>query len=120
VEGHADRKDPLLNGHASPFSFWTSAAPWLALLAFALAFALLHARPHERTTFLNTLWLFLVGLAGEAAASLVWVMRRRGMKPSWIACWVTENAPEITAWLAMIVAMVASSTKGSRNMSGAR
>ena len=26
------------------------------------------------------------------------------MKPSWIACWVTEKAPEITAWLAMIVA----------------
>ena len=74
MEGHADRKDPLLNGHASPFSFWTSAAPWLALLAFALAFALLHARPHERPTFLNTLWLFLVGLAGEAAASVVWAL----------------------------------------------
>ena len=27
------------------------------------------------------------------------------MKPSWIACWVTEKAPEMTAWLAMIVAM---------------
>ena len=74
MEGHADRKDPLLNGQASPFSFWTSAAPWLALLAFAFAFALLHARPHERTTFLNTLWLFLVGLAGEAAASVVWAL----------------------------------------------
>ena len=24
------------------------------------------------------------------------------MKPSCIACWVTEKAPEITAWLAMI------------------
>ena len=42
------------------------------------------------------------------------------MKPSWIACWVTENAPEMTAWLAMIVAKVASSTSGRRSMSGAR
>ena len=32
---------------------------------------------------------------------------RRGRKPSWIAWWVTEKAPEITAWLAMIVATVA-------------
>ena len=42
------------------------------------------------------------------------------MKPSWIACWVTEKAPEITAWLAMIVAAVASSTSGNRSISGAR
>ena len=28
------------------------------------------------------------------------------MKPRCIACWVTEKAPEITAWLAMIVAKV--------------
>ena len=42
------------------------------------------------------------------------------MKPSWIACWVTEKAPEITAWLAMIVAIVASRTSGKRNISGAR
>ena len=54
------------------------------------------------------------------AASLVWVIRRRGMKPSWIACWVTEKAPEMTAWLAMIVAAVASRTSGRRSMSGAR
>ena len=55
-----------------PFAFWSSAAPWLALIAFGLAVALLHARPQERATFLNTLWLFLAGIAGEAAASLVW------------------------------------------------
>jgi len=61
-----------LNGASSPFAFWSSAAPWLALLAFGLTIALLHTRPNERTTFLNTLWLFLVGLAGEAAASLIW------------------------------------------------
>ena len=42
------------------------------------------------------------------------------MKPSWIACWVTEKAPEMTAWLAMIVATVASRTSGRRSISGAR
>ena len=42
------------------------------------------------------------------------------MKPSWIACWVTEKAPEITAWLAMIVAKVARMTSGRRSISGAR
>ena len=36
--------------------------------------ALLHARPHERATYLNTLWLFLVGIGGEAAASLIWAL----------------------------------------------
>jgi len=63
-----------LNGTSSPFAFWSSAAPWLALVAFGLTIALLHARPHERATFLNTLWLFLVGIAGEAAASLIWAL----------------------------------------------
>ena len=58
----------------SPFAFWSSAAPWLALVAFGLTIALLHARPHERATFLNTLWLFLVGLAGEASAQLIWAL----------------------------------------------
>ena len=32
----------------------------------------------------------------------------RGRRPSWIACWVSEKAPVITAWLAMMVATVAS------------
>ena len=40
------------------------------------------------------------------------------MKPSWIACWVTEKAPEITAWLAMIVAKVARMTSGRRKPFG--
>jgi small-conductance mechanosensitive channel/CRP-like cAMP-binding protein len=61
-----------LNGAPSPFAFWSSAAPWLAVVALGLAIALLHTRPHERTTFLNTLWLFLAGIAGEAAAALIW------------------------------------------------
>ena len=62
-----------MNG-ASPFHFWGSAAPWLALVAFALAGTLLYTRPNERSTFLNTLWLFMLGIAGEAAASLVWAL----------------------------------------------
>ena len=63
-----------MNGVPSPFGFWTSAAPWLALAAFGMTFALLHARPSERATFLNTLWLFLLGLGGEAAASMIWAL----------------------------------------------
>jgi hypothetical protein len=58
-----------------------------------------------------------VDLPGRRA--LVCSDPQRGMKPSWIACWVTEKAPEITAWLAMIVASVARMTSGSRNHSGA-
>jgi small-conductance mechanosensitive channel/CRP-like cAMP-binding protein len=63
-----------LNGASGPFAFWSSAAPWLALMALALAIALLYARPQERATFLNTLWLFLIGIGGEAAAALVWTL----------------------------------------------
>ncbi len=53
------------------------------------------------------------------AFSLVCSVLRRGRKPSWTAWWVTEKAPEITAWLAMIVATVARNTSGSRAQSGA-
>ena len=42
----------------------------------------------------------------------------RGRRPSWIACCVTENAPVITAWLAMTVATVAKITSGSSAQSG--
>ena len=63
-----------MNGAASPFAFWSSAAPWLALVAFGVTAALLHARRAERATYLNTLWLFLVGIGGEAAASLIWAL----------------------------------------------
>ena len=34
------------------------------------------------------------------------------MSPSWMACRVKEKAPVITAWLAMTVATVASTTIG--------
>ena len=40
------------------------------------------------------------------------------MKPNWIACCVNENAPEITAWLAIIVASKAMNTTGSLTTSG--
>ena len=43
----------------------------------------------------------------------------RGRKPSWIACWVSEKAPVITAWLAMTVATVARITIGARSAGGA-
>jgi small-conductance mechanosensitive channel/CRP-like cAMP-binding protein len=43
-------------------------------MAFAVTVALLHARPTERSQYLNTLWLFLLGLGGEAAAPLVWAL----------------------------------------------
>ncbi len=39
-------------------------------------------------------------------------MVTRGKKPSWIACRVSENAPEMRACDAMIVAIVESATIG--------
>ena len=42
----------------------------------------------------------------------------RGMKPNWIACCVRLNAPEITAWLAMMVANNARMMTGTRTISG--
>ena len=44
------------------------ALTWLTLTALVLTVALLRTRPHERVTFLNTLWLYMIGLAGQAAA----------------------------------------------------
>ncbi len=62
-----------MNG-PSPFAFWSSAAPWLSLVAFALTVTLLYTRPHERATYLNTLWLFLLAIGGEASAALIWAL----------------------------------------------
>ena len=36
----------------------------------------------------------------------------RGRKPSWTACWVSENAPEMMACEAITVAAVANATSG--------
>ena len=49
-----------------------------------------------------------VDLADDALRGVADDMR--GRKPSWITCWVTENAPEMTAWEAITVATVASTT----------
>jgi small-conductance mechanosensitive channel len=43
-----------------------SETAWLTLLALALAMLLLRFRPAERSVYLNTLWLFLLGLIGQA------------------------------------------------------
>ena len=48
----------------------------------------------------------------------VCLMAKRGSRPSWMAWRVSENAPVMTAWLAMIVAMVAMITIGIRAHSG--
>src|SRR5712664_1201021 len=42
-----------------------SELPWLTLLALVLAGFLLRFRPYERGVFLNTLWLFLIGVVGQ-------------------------------------------------------
>lgn len=57
---------------------WTSVTPWLAVVALVVTIALLRQRPHERATYLNTLWLFLVGVAGEASASALWAFNFPG------------------------------------------
>ena len=45
-------------------------------------------------------------------------MCRRGHNPSCIACRVIENAPLMIAWLAMIVAIVDSTTSATCNPAG--
>lgn len=45
-----------------------SELPWLTLLALVVTGLLLRFRTHERRVFLNTLWLFLLAVTGQAAA----------------------------------------------------
>ena len=45
-------------------------------------------------------------------------MCRRGHRPSWIACRVIEKVPLMIAWLAMMVAAVASATSGTCSGAG--
>jgi len=45
-----------------------SEVAWLTLFALALSILLLQFRPQERSVYLNTLWLFLIGVFGQAAA----------------------------------------------------
>ena len=48
------------------------------------------------------------------------MIRSRGSQPSWMACRVIENAPVMIDWLAMIVAIVASTTSGISSADGHR
>src|SRR5215475_12109874 len=41
---------------------------WLTAVALIFAVLLMRARPHERSVYLNTLWLFLICIGGEALA----------------------------------------------------
>ena len=69
--------------------------------------------------------LAIVGLLLAGGLLLLWVCwevwrtSRRGSRPSWIAWRVSEKAPVITAWLAMMVASVAMITSGRINAGGA-
>ena len=47
--------------------FWSSELPYVTVIALVLTVLLLRARPAERSTFLNTLWLFLLGILGQMA-----------------------------------------------------
>jgi small-conductance mechanosensitive channel len=51
--------------------FWDSGALYLTVAALLLTWALLRITPAERGVYLNTLWLFLLGIVGEAAAAVL-------------------------------------------------
>jgi len=55
----------------TPFPFWNSEVPYQVVLAFVLTALLLRFRRGEHGEFLNSLWLFLLGVGGEAFASVV-------------------------------------------------
>ena len=46
--------------------FWSSELPYVIVIALVLTSLLLRAHPAERSTYLNTLWLFLFGVLGLA------------------------------------------------------
>jgi len=54
-----------------PSHFWDSEALYLTVVALLLTWALLRITPAERGVYLNTLWLFLLGIAGQAVAALL-------------------------------------------------
>ena len=57
-----------MSEHYSLNALVHSEVGWLTLLALALAVLLLRFRPAERSVYLNTLWLFLLGVLGQATA----------------------------------------------------
>ena len=52
-------------------SLLQSELPWLTLFAMLFTFFLLRSQPEERAVFLNTLWLFLLGVLGQGVAVLL-------------------------------------------------
>ena len=47
--------------------FWGSELPYVIVIALVLTVLLLRARPGDRSSYQNTLWLFLIGIVGQAA-----------------------------------------------------
>src|SRR5205814_5092717 len=67
VARHADTSyQALMSEQYSITALLHSEVAWLTLLALALAVLLLRFRPAERPVYLNTLWLFLLGVFGQA------------------------------------------------------
>src|SRR5690242_10652929 len=57
-----------MSEHYSLNALVHSEVGWLTLIALALAVLLLRFRPAERSVYLNTLWLLLLGVLGQATA----------------------------------------------------
>ncbi len=54
-----------------PQPFLESEAAFLIVAALVMTGALLHVRPAERSIYLNTLWVFLIGMIGLAVAAML-------------------------------------------------
>jgi small-conductance mechanosensitive channel/CRP-like cAMP-binding protein len=54
-----------------PSHFWNSEAPYLTVVALFITGALLRLRSADRPIYLNTLWLFFLGIGGEAVGALL-------------------------------------------------
>ncbi|HEX5091993.1 MAG TPA: mechanosensitive ion channel family protein [Burkholderiales bacterium] len=50
-----------------PTRLWSSELPYVVVVALVLTALLLRTRPGDRASTLNTLWLFVLGVAGQAA-----------------------------------------------------
>jgi small-conductance mechanosensitive channel len=55
-----------MNAHYATLLY--SEVAWLTVLALALAIALIRFRPADRNVYLNTLWVFLIGVVGQVVA----------------------------------------------------
>ena len=57
-----------MSAHYTVSALLYSEVAWLILLALVQTAVLVRFRPYERNIYLNTLWVFLAGVAGQAAA----------------------------------------------------